>query len=130
MHGGLTASFEKLILDAEMLQMMAAYFQPIAVTEATLAVEAIRDVGAGGHFFGAAHTMDRYETAFYTPLLSNWDNHPQWLERGAVQSRERANTVWKQILADYTQPPIDPGTDEALQAFMARRRAEGGAPMN
>jgi trimethylamine--corrinoid protein Co-methyltransferase len=130
MHGGLTASFEKLILDAEMLQMMAAYFQPIAVTEATLAVEAIRDVGAGGHFFGAAHTMDRYETAFYTPLLSNWDNHPQWLERGAVQSRERANTVWKQILADYTQPAIDPGTDEALQAFMARRRAEGGAPMN
>jgi len=130
MHGGLTASFEKLILDAEMLQMMAAYFQPIAVTEATLALEAIRDVGAGGHFFGAAHTMDRYETAFYTPLLSNWDNHPQWLERGAVQSRERANSVWKQILADYTQPAIDPGTDEALQAFMARRRAEGGAPMN
>jgi trimethylamine--corrinoid protein Co-methyltransferase len=130
MHGGLTASFEKLILDAEMLQMMAAYFQPIAVTEATLALEAIRDVGAGGHFFGAAHTMDRYETAFYTPLLSNWDNHPQWLERGALQSRERANTVWKQILADYTQPAIDPGTDEALQAFMARRRAEGGAPMN
>jgi len=130
MHGGLTASFEKLILDAEMLQMMAAYFQPIAVTEATLALEAIRDVGAGGHFFGAAHTMDRYETAFYTPLLSNWDNHPQWLERGAVQSRERANSVWKHILADYTQPAIDPGTDEALQAFMARRRAEGGAPMN
>ena len=130
MHGGLTASFEKLILDAELLQMMAAYFQPIAVTEATLAVDAIRDVGAGGHFFGAAHTMERYETAFYTPLISNWDNHPQWLERGGVQTRERANTVWKQMLADYTQPAFDPGTDEALQAFMARRRAEGGAPMN
>jgi trimethylamine--corrinoid protein Co-methyltransferase len=130
MHGGLTASFEKLILDAEMLQMMAAYFQPIAVTEATLAVDAIRDVGAGGHFFGAAHTMDRYETAFYTPLISNWDNHPQWLERGGVQTRERANTLWKQMLADYTQPALDPGIEEALQAFMARRRAEGGAPMN
>ena len=130
MHGGLTASFEKLILDAELLQMMAAYFQPIAVTEATLAVDAIRDVGAGGHFFGAAHTMERYETAFYTPLISNWDNHPQWLERGGVQTRERANTVWKQMLADYTQPAFDPGIDEALQAFMARRRAEGGAPMN
>ena len=130
MHGGLTASFEKLILDAELLQMMAAYFQPIAVTEATLAVNAIRDVGAGGHFFGAAHTMERYETAFYTPLISNWDNHPQWLERGGVQTRERANTVWKQMLADYTQPAFDPGIDEALQAFMTRRRAEGGAPMN
>ena len=130
MHGGLTASFEKLILDAELLQMMAAYFQPIAVTEATLAVDAIRDVGAGGHFFGAAHTMERYETAFYTPLLSNWDNHPQWLERGAVQARERANTVWKQMLAAYEQPALDPAIDEALRAFMARRREEGGAPMN
>ena len=130
MHGGLTASFEKLILDAEMLQMMAAYFQPIAVTEATLAVEAIREVGAGGHFFGASHTMDRYETAFYTPLISNWDNHPQWLERGGVQTRERANTVWKQMLAEYEQPALDPAVDEALRAFMARRREEGGAPMN
>ncbi len=130
MHGGLTASFEKLILDAEMLQMMAAYFEPIPVTDATLAVEAIRDVGAGGHFFGSAHTMDRYETAFYTPLVSNWDNHPQWLTRGAVEAPERANIVWKQLLADYEPPALDPALDEALRAYMARRTAEGGAPMN
>ena len=130
MHGGLTASFEKLILDAEMLQMMQAYFTPIQVTPETLAVEAIREVGPAGHFFGAAHTMERYETAFYTPLISNWDNHPQWLERGGVQARERANTVWKQVLTTYEQPAIDPGIDEALRAYMDRRASEGGAPMN
>lgn len=130
MHGGLTASFEKLILDAEMLQMMQDYFRPIDVSPETLALGAIAEVGPGGHFFGAAHTMGRYETAFYAPMLSNWDNHPQWLDRGAVQARERANAIWKQLLADYEQPPLDPGIVEALDAFVARRKEEGGAPMN
>ena len=130
LHGGLTASFEKLILDAEMLQMMQAYFTPIVVDDASLAVDAIRDVGPGGHFFGADHTMSRYETAFYTPLLSNWDNHTTWLGRGAVQSRERANTIWKQLLADYDQPPLDIAIADQIADFVARRTAEGGAPMN
>ena len=130
MHGGLTASFEKLILDAEMLAMMAEYFRPIVVDEASLALEAIRDVGPGGHFFGTPHTMARYEKAFYAPLLSNWDNHGQWLEKGGVMARERANGVWKQLLAEYQQPAIDPGVDEALRDYVARRKREGGAPMN
>ncbi len=130
LHGGLTASFEKLIVDAEMLQMMQAYFAPIVVDEASLAIEAIREVGHGGHFFGSDHTMSRYENAFYTPLLSNWDNHTSWLNRGSVQSRERANTIWKQLVNDYAQPTLDPAIDEALSAFVCRRKAEGGAPMN
>ncbi|MDR0808908.1 MAG: trimethylamine methyltransferase family protein [Gemmobacter sp.] len=130
LHGGLTASFEKLILDAEMLQMMEEYFRPIEVSSETMALDAIAEVGPGGHFFGAAHTMERYETAFYSPILSNWDNHPQWLERGGVQARERANVVWKQMLTEYEQPPLDPGIAEALRDFVARRHAEGGAPMN
>lgn len=130
MHGGLTASFEKLILDAELLQMMAAYFDPIVVTPDTLAVEAIRTVGPAGHFFGADHTMGRYETAFYTPLLSNWDNHGQWLENGSITARDRANAVWKQLLADYEQPPLDPARLEAIDSYITRRKAEGGAPMN
>ncbi len=130
LHGGLTASFEKLILDAEMLQMMEAYFQPIVVTPDTLAIETIAEVGPGGHFFGTPHTMERYETAFYAPILSNWDNHPQWLEKGGVQARERANRVWKQMLGDYEQPPLDPAIRESLCAFVDRRKAEGGAPLN
>jgi trimethylamine--corrinoid protein Co-methyltransferase len=130
LHGGLTASFEKLILDAEMLQMMQAYFTPIVVDDASLAVDAIREVGPGGHFFGSDHTMSRYETAFYTPLLSNWDNHTTWLDRGAVQSRERANTIWKQLLSDYETPALDDGIKDQLSAFVAQRKADGGAPMN
>ncbi len=130
MHGGLTASCEKLIVDAEMLQLMQAYFTPIVVDEASLAVDAIREVGPGGHFFGADHTMSRYETAFYTPLLSNWDNHTTWLDRGGVQARERANTIWKQVLADYEQPALDPAISDELSAFVVRRKADGGAPMN
>ncbi|MFZ1468791.1 MAG: trimethylamine methyltransferase family protein [Paracoccaceae bacterium] len=130
MHGGLTASFEKLILDAEMLQMMDAYFEPIVVDEATLAVDAIREVGPAGHFFGADHTMSRYETAFYAPMVSNWDNHGSWLERGGVTAPQRANTIWKSMLGTYEQPAIDPAIDDALRDFMDRRRREGGAPMN
>ena len=130
MHGGLTASFEKLILDAEMLQMMDAYFEPLAVDEASLALDAIREVGPAGHFFGAAHTMSRYETAFYAPLVSNWDNHPTWVERGSVTARDRANAIWKQMLADYEEPALDVAVREALDAYVARRKEEGGAPLN
>jgi len=127
--GGLTASFEKLILDAEMLQMMAAYFRPFEVTPATLALEAIREVGPAGHYFGTPHTLERYETAFYAPLLSNWDNYQTWVERGSIDATTRANSIWKQLLAEYEQPPLDPSIDEALKDYMERRKREGGAPM-
>ena len=130
MHGGLTASFEKLVLDAEMLQMMAAYLDPIVVDDAALAFEAIREVGPGGHYFGSPHTMARYEQAFYSPLLSNWDNYPNWIERGGVQAREKANVVWKQVLREYEQPALDASIAEALNGFVARRKEQGGAPMN
>ena len=130
MHGGLTASFEKLVLDAELLQMMAAYCDPMVVDTESLALEAIREVGPGGHFFGTPHTMERYQTAFYSPLLSNWDNHPNWLERGSIDARTRANTIWKQLLRDYEPPPMDAGALEEIDRFIAKRKAEGGAPMN
>ena len=129
LHGGLTASFEKLILDAEMLQMMAAYFRPLEVSPATLALDAIREVGPAGHYFGTAHTLERYETAFYAPLVSNWDNYQTWVERGSVDATQRAGAIWKQLLAEYEQPPIDPSIDEALKDYMERRKREGGAPM-
>ncbi len=130
MHGGLTASFEKLILDAEMLQMMAAYFDPIAVDDMTLAFDALKEVGPAGHFFGASHTIDRFEAAFYGPLVSNWDNHESWLEKGGITAREKANGIWKRLLADYEHPPLDAGVAEGLDAYVAKRKEEGGAPMN
>jgi trimethylamine--corrinoid protein Co-methyltransferase len=130
MHGGLTASFEKLVLDCELLHMMAAYFEPIAVDADSLALQVIGDVGAGGHFFAATQTMERYQTAFYEPLLSNWDNHQSWLERGAVEAPARANAIWKQMVREYQAPAIDPGIVEAVDRYIARRKAEGGAPLN
>ncbi len=120
--GGLTASFEKLILDAELLQMMAAWLEPPSVDEASLALEAIAAVGHGGHFFGAAHTLERYETAFYTPLLSDWDNYDNWRDRGRPEAAIRANRIWKQLLAEYKQPPLDPAVEEALRDYVARRK--------
>jgi trimethylamine---corrinoid protein Co-methyltransferase len=111
LHGGLTASFEKLILDAEMLQMMDAYFEPLATGPDDLALDAILEAGAGGHFFGTAHTMARYETAFHTPMLSNWDNHPNWLMKGSIDARTRANASgrisWPR---PRTRPSIPPST--------------------
>ncbi len=126
LEGGLTASFEKLILDAEMLQLIAGVLEPIEVNESTLAFEAIEEVGPGGHFFAAADTLERYETAFYAPLLSDWRNFETWEEDGAKTATERANGIWKQLLADYEKPPIDPAIEEELQAYMAKRREEIG----
>lgn len=130
MHGGLTASFEKLILDAEMLQGMQAWAEPPGTTPEDLAVAAIAEVGPAGHFFGSAHTMARYERAFHAPLVANWDNYPSWLEKGAEDATQRANRLWKQILAEHQDPGLDPAVDQALADFVARRKAEGGAPMN
>jgi len=126
LEGGLTASFEKMVVDAEMLRMMAAFLKPLEVSEETLAFDAMREVGPGGHFFGAAHTLARYETAFYSPLLSDWRNFETWEEAGAQTATMRANGIWKAMLAAYQPPPIDPGIDEALKDYVARRKREGG----
>ena len=130
MHGGLTASFEKLVLDAEMLMMLQDYLTPIVVDEGTLALEAIAEAGVGGHFFGTAHTMARYETAFHQPMVSNWDSYPNWLERGREEAPQRANRVWKDLLAGYEAPELDPGRREAVEDYIARRKAEGGVCAN
>lgn len=122
LEGGLTASFEKLLVDAEMLQMMAEYMRPIQVNEDTMALKAIADVGPGGHFFGAAHTMERYETAFYSPMVSDWQNFERWKEAGELDAATRANKIWKQLLAEYEQPPLDPAIDEQLDEYVARRK--------
>jgi len=122
LEGGLTASFEKLIIDAEMLQMMAEYVRPIEVSGETLALDAIAQAGPGGHFFGVEHTMSRYESAFYQPFLSDRSNFENWQEAGSVDTLVRANAIWKQLLNDYQQPPLDPAVDEELTAYVAKRK--------
>jgi trimethylamine--corrinoid protein Co-methyltransferase len=113
---------------AEKLHLIAAVLEPPATTDAAPAVEAIREVGPGSHFFHATHTLARYERAFYAPLLSDWRNFETWSEDGALDATQRANRIWKTLLADYQQPPMDPAVAEELAAFVAKRKEEGGAP--
>lgn len=122
LEGGLTASFEKLIVDAEMLQMMAETLKPIVVNDDELALSAIAEVPPGGHHFGTAHTLERYETAFYTPLVSNRQNFEAWQESGSVDTAQRANAIWKQLLAEYEKPDIDPAIEEALTSYADKRK--------
>ncbi len=126
MEGGLTASFEKVVLDAEMLQMMAMTIAPSEVSAKEIAegLETIAGVATGGHFFGEAHTLARYETAFYQPLLSNWQNYENWELAGALDATRRATQIWQQALAAYEHPAMDPAIVEALNEYVARRKEE------
>jgi trimethylamine---corrinoid protein Co-methyltransferase len=126
MEGGLTASFEKIVLDVEMLQMMALTIAPAGVDRREIdeGLEAIADVATGGHFFGSPHTLARYETAFHEPLVSNWQNHEAWEEAGSLTADERATRVWQEALERYEQPPLDPEIEDRLHEFVARRKVE------
>jgi trimethylamine--corrinoid protein Co-methyltransferase len=126
-EGGLCASYEKLILDAEMIQMMMAFMQPAKVNESTLAVETIAEVGPANHFFGAAQTMENYESAFYSPLLSDWRNFESWQDAGSETATQRANKIWKQMLKDYEEPKLEESINDELSTFVDKRIAEGGA---
>ncbi|MCR9125112.1 MAG: trimethylamine methyltransferase family protein [Rhodobacteraceae bacterium] len=120
LEGGLTCSFEKLILDAEILQMQAAFLDPLNLDAAEIGLEAIAEVGPAGHFLGAAHTLERYRDAFYTPLLSDWRNFETWRDDGGKSATQRANTIWKALLHAYEKPPIDPAVEEELEDYVAR----------
>ena len=126
MEGGLTASFEKIVIDVEMLQMIAETIKPMDVNAEEIAagLEAIAEVPTGGHFFGSPHTLARYETAFYKPLVSNWQNYESWQEAGGLTATQTATQVWQKALEIYEQPPLDPAIAEALDAFVARRKEE------
>ena len=122
MEGGLTASFEKIVLDVEMLQMIAETIQPFAVEPEDIALDAIASVPPGGHFFGAQHTLERYETAFYRPLASDWRSYESWKADGAKDATQRATAIWQQALERYQEPPLDPAIREALEAHVAKRK--------
>ena len=128
MEGGLQASFEKMALDADLLAMVAEFLRPLRVDPAELALEAMREVGPGGHFFGAEHTQSRYRTAFFAPMISDWRNYETWREAGSPTAVDAAGRIVAERLAAYAPPPFEPERREALEAFVARRKAEGGAP--
>jgi trimethylamine--corrinoid protein Co-methyltransferase len=128
MEGGLHAGYEKMIIDAELLGMVEAFLDPVVVDEDTLALDAMREVGPGGHFFGAAHTQSRFRTAFHKPMISDWRNYETWQEAGSPEAPAKANSIWKELLNAYEAPPFDEARREELLAFVDRRKAEGGVP--
>jgi trimethylamine--corrinoid protein Co-methyltransferase len=130
LEGGLIASPEKFVMDCEVIGQIQRYFEPAltATGPDDIALEAIREVGNDGHFFGTAHTQARYETAFYQPFLSDWRNYEAWRLAGATWTAERAHALFKEIIAGFEPPPMEAAIAEELSDFVARRKAEGGAP--
>ena len=122
LEGGLLASFEKLIIDCEMLQHMTAMLEPLKIDLAETGLDAMKEVGPGGHFFGCEHTIARYKTAFYEPFLSNWQNSENWLIGGSKDATQRATDIWPKILKEFEPPTTDLAIKEELEAYMAKRK--------
>jgi trimethylamine--corrinoid protein Co-methyltransferase len=128
MEGGLHAGFEKMVIDADLIGMISEFLRPLSFSDDDLAFDAMKEVGPGGHFFGCEHTQSRYRNAFFSPMISDWRNYETWREAGSPTAYDKANRLYKERLAAYTPPPIDDAIKAELDAFVAKRKAEGGAP--
>jgi trimethylamine---corrinoid protein Co-methyltransferase len=126
LEGGLVAGYEKFIVDIEILQMMQHEFTPLEIDEASMAFDAHEEVGHGGHFLGAMHTMERFRTCFYRPLLSSSENYERWMRNGGSDTAARAGRIWRERVESYEQPPLDDGIRAELDEYVVRRRAELG----
>jgi trimethylamine--corrinoid protein Co-methyltransferase len=129
LEGGLCSSFEKFVLDVEILQMMKVWLEPVPVTPDVLSLDEIRSVGPGGHFFAAERTMEGYESAFYHPLITNTLNYGAWVEAGSQDAAQRAHAIYKRSLREYEAPNFDEGAAHAMNQFADQRIAAGGAPI-
>ena len=122
LEAGLVASYEKFVMDIDQLAMMQSLAGGMDLTERGQAMDAIREVGPGSHFLGCAHTQANFETAFYQSTIADYSSFEQWSLEGSRTAEQRANAVWKKMLAEYVDPGIDPALDEALLAFIAGRK--------
>jgi trimethylamine--corrinoid protein Co-methyltransferase len=126
LEGGLVAGYEKFIVDVELLQMLRHEFTPLEIDEASMAFDAHQEVGHGGHFLGAMHTMERFRTCFYRPLLSSSENYERWMRNGGNDANDRATMAYQKTLEEYEQPALDDAVREELEDYVIRRRAELG----
>ena len=126
LEGGLVSCYEKFIIDIELLRMLRVEFTPLEINEASLAFGAHEEVGHGGHFLGAAHTMERFRDCFYRPLLSSTANFERWLKLGAKDTAARAADIWRARLETFEPPPLDDAIRAELDDFVQRRRRELG----
>lgn len=124
LEGGLVSSYDKFVLDVEILQSLMVEFTPLEFNESSLAFDAHLEVGHGGHFLGAAHTMDRFRDCFYRPFLTNSDNYERWTRLGSRDTRDRAEEIWKKKLEDYVMPDMEASTLLELSDFVAMRKSQ------
>ncbi len=123
LEGGLTMSYEKFVLDADQAAAIGAFYRGIDLGEEAFALAAIREVGPGGHFLGCAHTQAHFEHAFFRSALADHNSFEQWQAEGSLDAAQRASVAWRRMLAEHSPPPLDPGIDEGLREFIARRKA-------
>ena len=126
LEGGLLASYEKMVIDADLLNMVTAMLEPVVIDDAALAVEAIAEVGPAGHFFGTQHTQDRYATEHFQPMVSSWANFETWDEGGRIEAHQRAEALARTLVDAHQEPPMAADRRAALDDFVERRVAEGG----
>ena len=126
LEGGLLASYEKMVIDADLLNMVIAMLEPVVIDDAALAVEAIAEVGPAGHFFGIQHTQDRYATEHFQPMVSSWANFEAWDEGGRIEAHQRAEALARTLVDAHQEPPMTADRRAALDDFVERRVAEGG----
>ena len=124
LEGGLVASFEKVVIDVEILQHLSSFVSKPIINEEELALDSIGSVLPGGHFFGTEHTLERYETAFYNPILSDWQNNESWAESGSKDATRRATDIWQSIIKDFEPPHLDEGRIEAINEYVDARKKE------
>ena len=126
LESALVSCYEKFVTDVELLRMMYHVFQPLEINEETLAFSAHQEVGQGGHFLGAVHTLERFRECFYRPIVSSTENYERWSRNGGNDTAARANEVWKKKLEEYEEPEMDTAVQEELKAYVDRRRTELG----
>jgi trimethylamine--corrinoid protein Co-methyltransferase len=122
LEGGLVSGYEKLIIDADQLTMFQRFAEGVDFSENGQALNAIREVGPGSHFLGCSHTQANFETAFWRSTIADNNSFEQWRDDGGKDATQRASEIWKRMLRDYEAPPLDPGLDEGLKEFMAKRK--------
>jgi trimethylamine--corrinoid protein Co-methyltransferase len=126
LESGLVSCYEKFIVDVEMLRMLQHVFEPLQINEETLAYSAHQEVLQGGHFLGAAHTLERFRECFYRPLLSSTENYERWMRNGGNDAAARASEIWRKTLDEYEEPAMEQDLKDELKAYVDRRRTELG----
>jgi len=116
--------YEKFIMDADQANMITVLLRGVDLSENAQALDALREVGPGSHFLGAAHTLENFETAFYRSNVADNNSFEQWEQDGSLDAAQRANGIWKQMLRDYEPPPLDQAIDESLVEYIHRRKSE------